>query len=174
MISGGALASAIFRRMSSSCGVQRRLRLSTMDGCFPFAGRSVPPKVWAAGSACLVRTLRFAFGPGRERASLIWSVRARWRTADALRLAVSQSLRYFDQRLPSIVADRVFQVSTTVPLLLETDSLAFRQIDAILAKLQWSLREASCALGLLFGRRLVIDYLFDHLCGQFFGARGAH
>src|SRR5438105_10749720 len=57
-----------------------------MDGYFPFAGRSVPPKLWAARAACLVRILRFAFGPGRERASLIWSVRARWRTADAVRL----------------------------------------------------------------------------------------
>ena len=54
-----------------------------------------------------------------------------------------------------------------------THFLAFRQIDAILAKLQWSLSEVSCALGLLFGRRLAIDYLFDRLCGEFFGARGA-
>ena len=44
----------------------------------------MPPKVWAARGT---KTLRFAFGPGRERASLIWSVRARLRTADAVRLS---------------------------------------------------------------------------------------
>ena len=68
----------------------------------------------------------------------------------------------------------VLQMSTTDPLLSETDSfLCVRQIDAMLAKLQWPLSEPSCALGLLFGRRLAINYLFDRLCGQFFGARGA-
>ena len=87
MISGRALASAILRRMSSSCGVHRLLRLSTMEGYFPFARRSVPPKVWAARGACLVKAQRLAFGPGRERANLIWSVRARLRMADAVRLS---------------------------------------------------------------------------------------
>jgi hypothetical protein len=57
---------------------------------------------------------------------------------------------------------------------LETDSfLCLRQIDAMLAKFQWPLSEPSCALGLLFGRRLAIDYLCDRLCGLFFGAGGA-
>ena len=46
-------------------------------------------------------------------------------------------------------------------------------INTGLAKLQWPLSEQSSALGLLFGRCLAIDHLFDRLCGQFFGAGSA-
>jgi hypothetical protein len=134
--------------MSSSGGVQRLLRLSTMEGYFPFARRSVPPKVWAARSACLVTTLRFAFGPGREWANLIWSVRARLRMADAVRLS---SFPIASLLSPKAAIDRSRRSSSGVhdgPVIIGTDSfLRLRQIDASLTKLQWPLGEPTSALG---------------------------